>query len=447
MLLKQVNLSSITSQAENRNKHNLQGIYSKVRDIIVSNKEHRDLLDQSIRGMQEADEKLRLIIANIIETNDFVVAGKTRQQLLDYLCYNIYGFGPAQPYMFDPEVSEIMVNGYGPKEPIRYEKNGYKYVSNEYYMDAQQLNNAITRMLFPLGETVNDGQPSAQTRLPDGSRLTVAVPPICLNGPSFTIRRFTNFILTPEEYIQMGAGTQEMFDFLKLATKGRANILVCGGTSTGKTTLLRALCTYIPKTERILTIEDTEELQLKKEDPDRDVIAFLAQKGRVNFSIRDCLLLALRERPDRIVIGEVRGTEAVDLIDAMRTGHEAMGTLHVSTPVEAIERLGREVRSVDPSIDAEILYDEISRTIDLIIQLKFFKHKGERKIVSIVEPIKYDKKLIYREIFTYSASGHAFKESISKSLSEKLLLNGMIELLSKRWCSSEFTSEERKLFS
>lgn len=445
--MRKINLNAII-QSQNKDDvpNKLLWIYKEVRDVIVSEPEYRELLNSSIRGNQESDIALRNIISEIIEERNYSVSGKSKQELLDYLCYNIYGLGPAQPYMFDPEVSEIMVNGFGPNEPIRYEKNGYKYVTDEYYVDEQQLLNAITRMLFPLGDTVNEGKPSAESTLPDGSRLTVAIPPVCLNGPSFTIRRFTDLVLTPEEYIKLGSGTQEMFDFLKLVTKGRANILVCGGTSTGKTTLLRALCSYIPKTERIITIEDTEELQLKKYDPERDVLAFLAQKGRLNFSIRDCLNLALRERPDRIVVGEVRGAEAVDLLDSMRTGHEAMGTLHVSTPVEAIERLGREIRAVDPSIDAEVLYDEIARAVDIIVQLKFFKHKGQRVIVSIAEPIKYDNGLVYREIFKYTPEGHMFNQTLSRRLSEKLLENGATQLLNTPWISEEITEEERQLY-
>lgn len=445
--MKKVNLKTIIqSQAEENEPNKLLSIYEEVREVIVSEPAYGELLSSSIRGNQEADNALRGIISEIIEEKGYSVSGESKQELLDYLCYNIYGLGPAQPYMFDPDVSEIMVNGFGINEPIRYEKKGYKYVSDDYYLDEQQLLNAITRMLFPLGDTVNEGKASAESTLPDGSRLTVAIPPICLNGPSFTIRRFTDLVLMPEEYIKLGSGTQEMFDFLRLVTEGRSNILVCGGTSTGKTTLLRALCSYIPKTERVITIEDTEELQLKKYDPQRDVLSFLAQRGRLNFSIRDCLILALRERPDRIVVGEVRGAEAVDLLDSMRTGHEAMGTLHVSTPVEAIERLGREIRAVDPSIDAEILYDEIARTVDIIIQLKFYKHKGQRVIVSISEPIKYDKGLIYREIFKYTPEGFTFNQTLSRRLSEKLLENGATQLLNTPWISEEITEKERQLY-
>jgi len=349
-------------------------------------------------------------------------------------------------YLTDPDISEIMVNGYGPDEPIRIEKNGLKQVVNAYYLDEQQLLNAITRMLFPLGETVNEGKPKAETRLIDGSRLTVAIPPVCLNGPSFSIRRFISLVLKPEEYIAMDAGTQEMFDLLRVAAEGGANILVCGGTSTGKTTLLRALCSYIPMDERIVTIEDTEELQIKKQEPERNVLAFLANKTRLVFTIRDCLNLALRERPDRLIIGEVRGAETIDLLDAMRTGHVAMGTIHVSSPTEAIERMGREIRSVDPSIDAELLYDEITRAVDLIVQLKFFKHKGERKIVSIAEPIRYRNGLEYREIYSYAVDGFKFNSPFSKTLSEKLLLNGMTKILDTKWISPEFTEDERRMY-
>ncbi len=445
--MRKVNLSSyVQKHSKEDATSRLIDIYEEVREQIISDAHFSELLNLSVRGNERAETELQKFIDGSISENDYYVEGKTKQELLDYLSHNIYGLGPAHSFMFDPDVSEIMVNGYGPDEPIRYEKNGYKYVSDKYYLDEQQVLNTITRMLFPLGETVNDGKPSAETTLPDGSRLTVAIPPVAINGPSFTIRRFTNLVITPEEYIELGSGTQEMFDFLKLLTEGRANILVCGGTSTGKTTLLRALCSYIPDSERILTIEDTEELQLKKHDPSRDVLAFLAQRGRLDFSIRDCLVLALRERPDRIIVGEVRGAESVDLLDAMRTGHEAMGTLHVSTPVEAIERLGREIRAIDPSIDAEILYDEIARTVDIIVQLKFFKHKGQRILVSITEPITYDKGLKYREIFKFTPEGFVFNQTLSKELSEKVLLNGGTELLNTRWISEEITEEERRLY-
>lgn len=307
------------------------------------------------------------------------------------------GLGPLEKLLKDPHISEIMING--PRQ-IYVEKNGEIELTNITFKDEDQLLHCIDKMLMFLGRRVTELEPYVDAVLKDGSRINIVKNPVSLKGYVVTIRKFIHKVLTADELIKLGTLNPLSLGFLRACVISQINILICGGSSSGKTTLLNTLASFIPEKERILTIEDTPELQI----PLTHVIPMVTRapsiEGKGEITIRDLMKNALHMRPDRIIIGEVKSEEALDMLQAMNSGHEgSMTTLHANSPLEALDRL--EILSIMGSVNVsgEIARRQIINAIDLIVHMARFPD-GSRKVIQISEVIK-TKEYLLEDIFTF----------------------------------------------
>lgn len=305
-----------------------------------------------------------------------------RDQLFHDVINEILGFGILQPLLDDPEITEIMVNG---TKPIFIEKKGLLSETNLRFDNDDQILRIIDRIILPLGRRIDSESPTVDARLPDGSRVNAVVRPVAIDGPLITIRKFAKDKYSIEQLIQMGTLTENMAAFIKACVVSRLNIIITGGTGSGKTTLLNAVSSYIPEGDRIITIEDAAELKLQQKHVVRmeSKLPNLVEKTAV--TIRDLVRNSLRMRPDRIVIGEVRGGECLDMLQAMNTGHDgSLTTLHANSPREAIYRMETMTLMAGVELPIKVVRSQIASAIDLIIHLSRLKG-GSRRITYITE--------------------------------------------------------------
>jgi len=321
------------------------------------------------------------------------------QRVLDEL----FGFGPLEPFLRDDSVTEIMVNG---PQLVYVERKGKLEEVPPCFVDEAHVMRLIERILKPLGRRVDAKWPMVDARLPDGSRVNVIVPPCAVHGPTITIRKFSRKRLQVEDLIAFGSLTPPVAEFLRACVQARLNILVSGGTGSGKTTLLNVLSSFIPATERIVTIEDSAELQLHQ----RHVVTLEARpadpdgSGRV--AIRDLVINALRMRPDRIVVGECRGGEALDMLQAMNTGHDgSLTTLHANSPRDALSRLETMALMAGMELPVRVIREQIASAVDLIVQQARLRD-GSRKVVSVTEVQGMEGDVVVlQDIFTFREEG------------------------------------------
>ncbi|MBQ9366562.1 MAG: Flp pilus assembly complex ATPase component TadA [Victivallales bacterium] len=322
-----------------------------------------------------------------------------RQAMMDELI----GYGPISPLLRSPRISEIMING---PDVVFVESKGKLFESGVRFFNEQHLMSIIQRIVEPLGRHVDDASPMVDARLPDGSRVNAIIPPLALRGASVTIRKFADKKLTTDDLIKFGSMTQDMALFLEEAVKSRQNILVSGGTGSGKTTLLNVLSQFIPQGERVVTVEDSAELKLSH----RNLVALEARpaniegKGRV--SIRDLVVNTLRMRPDRIIVGECRGAEALDMLQAMNTGHDgSLTTAHANNPRDAITRLENMVMMAGFELPSKAIREQIASALDLIVQQTRLPD-GSRKIVQISEVTGREGDVVLlQDIFVFEQEG------------------------------------------
>ena len=303
-------------------------------------------------------------------------------RLVDALVDDVLGLGPLEPLLDDPAITEVMVNQPG---QVYIERNGQVALSPVVFESNEQLRKVIDRIVTSIGRRVDESSPMCDARLSDGSRVNVVLPPIALDGPYLTIRKFSRETIGPRELLEMGTATEPMIRFLESAVRSRLSILISGGTSSGKTTLLNILSGFIPGDERIVTIEDAAELQLRQ----AHVIRLEARppnvEGKGAIVIRDLVRNSLRMRPDRIIVGECRGAEALDMLQAMNTGHEgSMTTIHANSAYDAISRLETMVLMAGTDLPARAIQKQIAAAIDVIVQTERVRG-GARKIVGISE--------------------------------------------------------------
>ena len=322
-----------------------------------------------------------------------------RQALLDELV----GYGPITPMLRSPNVTEVMVNG---PDRIFVESRGLLFETGVRFFDEKHLLQVIRRVVEPLGRHVDDASPMVDARLPDGSRVNAIIPPLALDGSSMTVRKFSDRKLTTDDLVRFGTLTPEMAAFLECAVRARQNIVVSGGTGSGKTTLLNVLSQFVPRGERIVTVEDSAELKLSH----RDIVRLEARpaniegKGRV--TIRDLVVNCLRMRPDRIIVGECRGAEALDMLQAMNTGHDgSLTTLHANTPRDALSRLENMVMMAGFELPSSAIREQIGSAVNLIVQQTRLPD-GTRKIVNVTEVTGREEDVItLQDIFVFNRTG------------------------------------------
>ena len=304
------------------------------------------------------------------------------QKVVKEIINDVTGYGPINPLLQDPEVTEVMVNG---PDMVYFEKDGKLHLADIKFRDKEQVMQVIEKIVAPLGRRIDESSPMVDARLPDGSRVNAIIPPLALNGPTITIRKFSKHPYTIDDLVNFGALTSEAAMFLDACVKAKLNIFISGGTSSGKTTTLNVLSSFITNDDRIITIEDAAELQLSQDH----VISLESRppniEGNGAITIRDLVRNSLRMRPDRIVVGEVRGEEALDMLQAMNTGHEgSLATGHANTPRDMIARLETMVLMAGIELPVKAIRQQIAGAINLIVQQSRLRD-GSRKIINITE--------------------------------------------------------------
>lgn len=326
-----------------------------------------------------------------------------RKQIFQEILDELTGFGPIQPLLEDPDVSEVMVNG--PKK-VYVEKSGKLIKSPITFDDDDHVMRIIDRIILPLGRRVDSDSPTVDARLPDGSRVNAVIRPVSIDGPSITIRKFKKDKLSIQQLIDYGSLTPNMAEFIRACVIARLNTVISGGTGSGKTTLLNVLSGYIPEEERIVTIEDAAELQLQQDHVLRMETKVANVDGTGSVTIRDLVRNSLRMRPDRIVVGECRGGEALDMLQAMNTGHDgSLTTLHANTPRDALSRLETMVLMSGMDLPLKVVRQQISSAVDLIIQQTRLKD-GSRKVTAITEVVGMEgDTVVLTDIFKFEQTG------------------------------------------
>lgn len=326
-----------------------------------------------------------------------------RKQIYNEIIDEMTGFGPIQPLLDDPDVSEVMVNG--PKK-VFVEKSGKVTRSGVTFDDDDHVARIIDRIILPLGRRVDADSPTVDARLPDGSRVNAVIRPVSIDGPCITIRKFKKDKLTVQQLINYGSLTPHMAEFIRACVVSHLNIVISGGTGSGKTTLLNVLSGYIPENERIITIEDAAELQLQQDHVLRLETKVSNVDGRGAVTIRDLVKNSLRMRPDRIVVGECRGGEALDMLQAMNTGHDgSLTTLHANTPRDALSRIETMVMMAGMDLPLKVVRQQISSAVDLIIQQTRLKD-GSRKVTAITEVVGMEgETVVLTDVFKFEQTG------------------------------------------
>ncbi|MCB0101794.1 MAG: CpaF family protein [Anaerolineales bacterium] len=342
-------------------------------------------------------------IGRVFENTQLKLPEDLKKEIFKQVLNEVLGFGPIQPLLDDPDVSEIMVNG--PKK-IFVEKKGRLTKSEITFDDDDHVLRIIDRIVLPLGRRVDFDSPTVDARLPDGSRVNAVVRPVSIDGPSITIRKFRKDKLKAEDLVNFGSITNQMAEFLEACVRARFNIVISGGTGSGKTTLLNVVSSFIPEGERIITIEDAAELQLQQDHVMRMETKAANADGLHAVSIRELVKNSLRMRPDRIVVGEVRGGEALDMLQAMNTGHDgSLTTVHSNSPRDAISRLETLVLMAGMDLPLKVVRQQISSAIDLIVQQTRLKD-GKRKVTAITEVAGMEGDIVVlTDIFKFNQTG------------------------------------------
>ena len=369
-----------------------------------------DLAQLARLDADSAREEIRDIVNEIIAIKNIVMSISEQEELLDDICNDVLGFGPLEPLLSRDDIADIMVNGSG---TVYIEVKGKIQKTGIRFRDNQQLLNICQRIVSQIGRRVDESSPICDARLPDGSRVNAIVPPLAIDGPALTIRKFKKDKLTLDQLVKLGTITPQGAEILRIIGRSRVNTLVSGRTGSGKTTLLNCLTQFIDDDERIITCEDAAELQLQQPHVVRLETRPPNLEGEGQVTMRDLVRNCLRMRPERIIVGEVRGPEAFDLLQAMNTGHDgSMGTLHANNPREALSRLESMITMGGFSLPSRTIREMISASIDVVIQSARLRD-GSRKITHITEVMGMEGDVIItQDLFVYEMLGEDAQGSI-----------------------------------
>ncbi len=347
--------------------------------------------------------ELGVLVGALVAEENLPLNRREREQLLQELQDEILGLGPLESLLRDPTISDILVNNH---DVIFIERSGLLERVALRFRDVNHLLQTINKIVSRVGRRVDESSPVVDARLPDGSRVNAIIPPLAVDGPVLSIRRFGSQPLRIEDLLRVGAMSPEMGTFLEAAVKARLNILISGGTGTGKTTMLNALSSYIPARERIVTIEDAAELQLQQTHVVRLETRPSNVEGRGEVTTRDLVRNSLRMRPDRIIVGEIRSVEVIDMLQAMNTGHEgSMATIHANTPRDALTRMAAMIGMSGLTLPESVTGQMVARALDLIVQLHR-SSSGRRRVISISEVTGMEGQVIQmQEIFGFNQHG------------------------------------------
>lgn len=389
-------------------------------------------INQSTGDQKEVRRMVENICAEEVRNNPFAVPLGDRERLVDELISEIMGLGPIEPFLQDSSVSEVMVNG---PDSIYIERSGHLIKTETRFRNAEHLMHIIDRIVSAVGRRVDESSPMVDARLLDGSRVNVIIPPLSLIGPCLTIRKFSRDVLTVDKMIEFGSFDERMAQFLEACVRGRLNVVVSGGTGSGKTTLLNVLSSYVPESERIVTLEDSAELQLHQDNLVTLETRPANIEGEGEISMRDLVRNALRMRPDRIIVGEVRTGEALDMLQAMNTGHDgSMTTAHANSARDLLSRLETMVLMSGMELPLRAIRSQIASAVDIVVQIARMRD-GSRKIINISEVTGMEGDIItMQDLFRFEqqgidSDGRLRGEFVTTGLrpmcSEKLELNGI----------------------
>lgn len=376
----------------------------------------------------KAAEQIRRQINHILDREAEDLTWTQKAALATEIANDLFGYGPIQELLDDPEVTEVMVNRWN---DVWFEKNGRLEKSSVVFRDDEHVRTVIQKIVGPIGRRVDESSPMVDARLPDGSRVNAVIPPLAIDGACITVRKFGRR-LTAEDLLRLGTLGESDLRFLEACVRGRVNILISGGTGSGKTTLLNVLSGFIPAGERIVTIEDSAELQLQQPHVVRLEARPPNMEGKGEVPIRALVRNALRMRPDRIVVGEVRGGEALDMLQAMNTGHEgSMTTLHANSAKDALSRLETMVLMAGEDLPLRAIREQIAAAVDLIVQVSRLRD-GSRRVVSMVEVggIDADGTVIVEDVAVFRETG-VTGDKVEGRLEMRGVRPGFVEKL--RW--------------
>jgi len=374
-----------------------EALHSELIDYL-----NRNTGDKGLAGAA-LEDFYKTAIEGLINAKGLNISRAERQKIVNDVYDDVIGLGPLEPLLTDRDVTEIMVNG--PKS-VYVERKGLIELTQTKFRDTEHLMNVITRIVSSVGRRIDESSPMVDARLADGSRVNAIIPPVCLTGPTLTIRKFSKTPLTVADLVRFSSVSPQMMAFLEACVKGRLNLIVSGGTGSGKTTLLGVLSGFIPENERIVTIEDAAELQLRQ----RHVVTLEARTANIEGSgevtIRDLVRNSLRMRPDRIIVGEVRSGETLDMLQAMNTGHDgSMTTAHSNSPRDLLSRLETMVLMSGMDMPIKAIREQIASALDVIVHQSRMKD-GTRKIVNITEVVGMEgDTIVLQDIYTYQPEG------------------------------------------
>ncbi len=361
---------------------------------------------------------IETLFNQVLSEENLLYTRADRAALLDWVTSDIMGYGPLEPLLIDPAITEIMVNG---PQNVYVEKHGLIEKTQVVFESNSHLMRIIERIVAPIGRRVDEASPMVDARLPNGFRVNATIPPLSLDGPLLTIRKFAQTPFTAQDLIANGSVTSQLVGFLKACVEARVNMIVSGGTGTGKTTFLNVLSAFIPTTERIITIEDTAELQLKQAHVVRMEKRPPNTEGRGEITIRQLVINALRMRPDRIIVGEARGGEAVDMLQAMNTGHDgSMTTIHSNSPRDTLRRVETMVLMAGLELPLKAIREQVASAVDLIVHIERMRD-GTRKLVQISEVQGMEgESIVMQDIFTFEQTGFQNGRVIGQMISTGL---------------------------